>query len=364
MKRILIVRLDEIGDFILTVPMLRELKQNYPGVCIDIIVKHQLVSFVRENPYIDNVTGAEVTRRKFYRNLWLVVQLLWNRLKKGRYDLAILPRPSPDRSCSRILAWIAGAIKIMAYDTSCVGPDKKVPNCILTSIAEHNVLSNLRFVTEAKGIIHSDKITAQDLVRKIPRNIDFWKGTIKWDKKKKYALCAIRSVSEKRNWEKEKFLTLIEKIYQEIGYISILLGDGEDAKDAEWIAANCTENCCISLCGKTTLPDLISIMSIGDFYFGTDTSIVHFASACNIPCIVLSPHAKGYNSWLSAEVRFRPWQVPCRIVNPPEMIFPCINECLEPEAHCIKNITPEIMFAAIDNLLQKELVHATSEHEL
>ena len=49
-KRFLIIRLDEIGDYVLTAPLLRELKRNFPEAEIDLIVKPSLIGFVSGSP--------------------------------------------------------------------------------------------------------------------------------------------------------------------------------------------------------------------------------------------------------------------------------------------------------------------------
>ena len=63
-KRFLIIRLDEIGDYVLTAPLLRELKRNFPKAEIDLIVKPSLAGLVSDSPYVSHVWGAEVKRRK------------------------------------------------------------------------------------------------------------------------------------------------------------------------------------------------------------------------------------------------------------------------------------------------------------
>ena len=96
-KRFLIIRLDEIGDYVLTAPLLRELKRNFPEAEIDLIVKPSLIGFVSGSPYVSCVWGAEVKRRKLLRNWRLFLILLLRRMRCGRYGIAILPRPERKR---------------------------------------------------------------------------------------------------------------------------------------------------------------------------------------------------------------------------------------------------------------------------
>ena len=55
LKRILVLRLDEIGDVILMSPFLRELRRNLPDAKITLIVKPAVYNLVEHCPYVDNV---------------------------------------------------------------------------------------------------------------------------------------------------------------------------------------------------------------------------------------------------------------------------------------------------------------------
>lgn len=45
-NNILIIRLDEIGDVVMTTPFIRELKRNFPKANITLIVKPQIYNLV------------------------------------------------------------------------------------------------------------------------------------------------------------------------------------------------------------------------------------------------------------------------------------------------------------------------------
>ena len=54
-KKILIIRLSSLGDIILTTPVIRSLKENYPHLVIDILLKQQYSDVYKFNPYISDV---------------------------------------------------------------------------------------------------------------------------------------------------------------------------------------------------------------------------------------------------------------------------------------------------------------------
>lgn len=53
-EKILIIKLDEIGDFILSLPLSRELKNNYPGLRIDLLSKRGVENIAELCPYFTN----------------------------------------------------------------------------------------------------------------------------------------------------------------------------------------------------------------------------------------------------------------------------------------------------------------------
>jgi ADP-heptose:LPS heptosyltransferase len=54
-KRVLILRNDKIGDMIVTTPLFRELKKNYPNLVIDVVASSANKDIIRHNPHINEV---------------------------------------------------------------------------------------------------------------------------------------------------------------------------------------------------------------------------------------------------------------------------------------------------------------------
>ena len=87
MKRILLVRHDKIGDFVLTWPAFYLTRAAFPAATIDVFVAPEVMPFAELCPYIDNViadTGDD--------------QAITDAISAGRYDAAIALH-SPWRIC-------------------------------------------------------------------------------------------------------------------------------------------------------------------------------------------------------------------------------------------------------------------------
>lgn len=55
LKRILIIRLSSLGDILLTTPLLRTLKKNYPHLEIDFLLKDEYYDLMKSNPHLNNI---------------------------------------------------------------------------------------------------------------------------------------------------------------------------------------------------------------------------------------------------------------------------------------------------------------------
>lgn len=58
-KKILIIRIDEVGDVVLANPIITALKKSIPHASIDILVKPQMKEFVQHHPHINKVFTLE-----------------------------------------------------------------------------------------------------------------------------------------------------------------------------------------------------------------------------------------------------------------------------------------------------------------
>ena len=58
-ENILIIRLDNIGDFLLTVPAIREIRMNYPNAFITLAVRSHVRPIAELCPYVNEVLPFE-----------------------------------------------------------------------------------------------------------------------------------------------------------------------------------------------------------------------------------------------------------------------------------------------------------------
>lgn len=117
LRKILVVRLDEIGDMVLTTPFLRELRRNYPKAEITLVVKPAVYNLVELCPYIDKIKKFTKAngRWAFFQNINQSKRFACHELEHD-YDLAIVPRFDSDYAyMAGAIAFFSGAVKRIGY---------------------------------------------------------------------------------------------------------------------------------------------------------------------------------------------------------------------------------------------------------
>jgi heptosyltransferase-3 len=121
MKRILIVRRDNIGDLVCTTPLIRALRQRYPDSRIDALVNSYNLPIVAHNPDIDNAYAYTKAKHRdrdtetFLGVTWRRARLMW-RLRSTRYDLVVLANGGCLKRPLRLSRLIAPAHTLGFYD--------------------------------------------------------------------------------------------------------------------------------------------------------------------------------------------------------------------------------------------------------
>ena len=110
---ILVVRLDQLGDLVLTTPLFRELKHLCPGARISVVVRSQFKAILTTNRNVDEILTLHEIQAKWLppRACWLASALwcYWTTLRRRQFDLAISPRWDVDESLATLLCALAHA---------------------------------------------------------------------------------------------------------------------------------------------------------------------------------------------------------------------------------------------------------------
>ena len=118
-ENILVIRLDEIGDNVLTSGFLRELRRNCPRAHITLVANYVVAPLYELCPYVNEVLAFSVVQitnfaMRFEKAVAFCQEFLWKR----HYDRCFLPRWDMDGYFATFLAYLSGARERIGYSAS------------------------------------------------------------------------------------------------------------------------------------------------------------------------------------------------------------------------------------------------------
>ena len=362
-KRILVVRLDEIGDVVMTTPFLRELRRNLLDAWITLVVKPSVYNLVELCPYVNEVLTYDWnTRGRFgqlRRHLW-AFRLAWRRLLKRRFNLAVLPRWDADTYHGSFLIYFSGAPWRVGYSENVIDHkqrtngsfDSLFTHALEDNTLKHEVDHNLDMIRFLGGTVQEDRLelwmeeadeTFAERVFKsnsiYPDDLLIAFGPGAWE--------------SKRMWPHSNFVELgawLKTKYD--ARILVVGGKGEESLGQE--IQRKLGDAVINVVGQTTLRQTASLLKHCQLHVGNDAGPMHLAAAERVPVIEISCHPlNGSPLHPNSPIRFSPWGVPYRVIQPGKAIASCSNGCTSAQTHCILGITVERVKEALVELLSQ-----------
>lgn len=355
-KRILVVRLDEIGDAVLNVPFLRGLRKLYPEAKITLVVKSAVLNIMELSPYVDRVADYPLYRGRgeFLVNLYRIIKF---NSKQRRFDLAIAPRWDSDYAYrAGLIVLGSGALRRVGYRSS-VYPAKAALDSVFDACYTD-------FVPSRAGGVH-EVVRGLDIVRylggtNLADSLELWwsdadfvraeelvgtkeQGTVR-------IAVALSAGGARRIWPSERFGQTLKSLSKMDKYEFVFTGgDKHSYEAADFLQKKYPELRIVNLVGKTTLRESAAALSLCDLYLGGDTGLMHIAAAVDIKGIAISCCPIDIKDVYNANnpVRFGPYSKRFKILQPQTGEAGCENGCIKDYPHCILRIGVDEVVQAV-----------------
>jgi heptosyltransferase-1 len=291
--KVLIIRLSALGDIIQSSFILQFIKKNYKNIKIDWLVEKSFSEILDNNIYLDNIFTVELKKVKKEKKISLL-KIEIDKIKHladNNYDYIIDMQGLLKSSIIAKLIAKNSKIKteIIGYSSSSIrerwasvvyNKKLKIP------YEENTIIRNMELINFALDL----NMTVDDLLQK-QESLFYKKEDFKninsnyFDNfKNKKILLVIGSTWESRNYPKEKFLEITEKL-STVDFF-IIWGNDEEKKRAEFIHQN-SKSQNITILPKISLNELKFVVSNMDLIIGNDTGPTHLAWALNKKSITL-----------------------------------------------------------------------------
>lgn len=377
--RILVIRLDVLGDLIMTTAFIRELHNNCPNAEITLVVhKHNYYLF-KECPYVSNLIlydcpivrghlDAQFSRlSEIEQRVQSFREQYWHELQD--YDIVFLPciLLQGVNSLETFMLALSSPAKSLVGRVNSFRMDERILYPYLNEIfsvisyeeeEKHEVQYMLDMLGKCGGIINDESIElwCDDIAEEFANNII----PRMRNRRIYYIALGLVGSSLNRNWPIENYrefgLKLMENGANDLNVSIVLFGGKEAIESAACFMKDLPtmyKEKVVNMTGKTSLIQALALMKHCDLYVGADTGLMHMAAACGLPVVELSVAlpdctiAEG-----GSPKRMGPWNVRSIVLQPKVGLDGCRKQCKQNRSHCIKQIGVDEVLHATINLLR------------
>ncbi|MDI6765683.1 MAG: putative lipopolysaccharide heptosyltransferase III [Bacteroidota bacterium] len=341
-NKILIVQTAFAGDVILTLPLAQVLSQRYPLALIDMVVIPRTAELLSNHPAINEaVIFDKQGKDSGIRGLMRQIKII----RKKNYDIAFIPHRSMR---SAVLVKFTGIKHRIGFDKS--GWRFLFNNVIHYDTFTHEIERNLSLLMPF-GIDHTEK----ELPQLFPAFHDRKKvGLFLSDHGIQHVNSLISvapgTVWNTKQWLKERFIELIDKLTAN-GFHIILIGGDADAELCKQINNSVSSKHVYSAAGKLTLLQSAELIRRCKLLIANDSAPVHLAVAMKTPVVAIfgaTAPEFGFAPYGKDDVVVEIKNLTCR---------PCSihggPKCPIKTFDCMKRITAEDVFKNVISRLTK-----------
>ncbi len=342
-RRILVMRLDNIGDVVMTSPVLRALKRNLPESSITLMASPGGSKAAPLLPWVDEVLSWRVLWQDLDRlsfdpaREWALIEAL----REGEYDAAII------LTSFKQTPHAAGYACYLAGIPLRLGESKEWGGGVLTTEVPpapdelHQAERNLRLIEHIGFRVEDRSLgirvpeaaregTAELLeARAIPRDAP-------------YLMLSPWTSCQARTYHSARFAHAARRLSEVTGWPVVVSGTEADrARSGELL--DTLDGWGVDLVGTTGLPELAALVEGARLVLTNNTSTMHLADSLRTPAVVLF-------SGTELEMQWHPRDTPHRLLRRETWCSPCYAFTCPYNLECLDIPSEEVVEAALSLL--------------
>jgi ADP-heptose:LPS heptosyltransferase len=289
--RILLVRVDRIGDAIISTPVIRELRRRQPHAMIDILLgeKNEVVSSL-----LPDLDGRFVLRRQG-------AVATFGELRANRYDVVINLHLNRSASASLVTRFVRGA-EVINYPAA--DPFRADGSLAHAVVMTWRLLGpfGVSPITEADAFHHPLRLRLPAASTAVAEQVEA--ACLGRGAAGRRVFLNVSASHPTRAWGAGRFGELARRLMAD-GCKVVLVGAPNDESTLHRAALLAGRDA-VSLPTMESYADFAATLSLADYIVTTDGSTAHLGAALGRPLVVLYGRRATARAW-------SPWGVPHRV---------------------------------------------------
>ena len=316
--KILFITLSNIGDVILSLPVLDRLIAVYPQAEITVVSSERAMGIFEGSPYVKRrITFNK--KASFYDRLKLMFDL-----RKSGYDLAV------DLKNSALPLFLKAKYKTY--------PWLNAP-CGIFHMSQRHLYKVRKFALpagvkdrKALYISESDRLDAASLAGEGNFSID-----------DDFMLISPGARSHIKRWPEAKFARLADRLAGELARKIVIIGDDDDAQVCRSVK-NRMRYPALNLSGRTSLKTVSALIEKAQMVISNDSALMHLSSYLDRPTLAIF----GPTDYR----KYGPWGSRYEVVRSSLDCSPCeAAQCRRDDLKCMNDIEADEVYEAAKRLL-------------
>ena len=340
---ILVMKVDHIGDFILSFDALVALRKAFPRARLELLCAPWNEALARSLDLFDDVHTITFFSKRADGEVPSDRADRVRDLPANQYDLAIDLRVDPD---TRVLLRHVNATYRIGFESEpeneilTVALPHRLPGRAHENIGMHQTMLMLRLARTAADLFNRTEDVTRLLLGRVAQPFDI---DLTAAQDRMLVVCNTSSGRAVKNWPADRFRCLIRWLAVDMDAVVLLVGGGDQLAETSDIIQFCGSGNVISAVGRTTIGQAVNLVSQASLFIGNDSGLTHVAGRVGIPTVVLFSGIDPPIMWaaLGDNVTILRVPVPC---SPCHILH--FEECINDHA-CMRDLSEASVRAAV-----------------
>ena len=346
--RVLVMRLDTIGDVVMLGPALRTLREQLPGAEITLMTSSEGREAATLLPWVDHVLvhdtpwqdGSSVNVLNSQEEVDLIYQL-----RESQFSMAmIFTSLSQSPSAAAYVCYMAGIPYRVGFSKD-LSEGMLSHRLSLPAEETHQMDRNLSLL-EAIGIYAQNNRPELYIPDDVQEHANQLLHSVHVNPNAPYIVLAPGASCLARRYDPTRFAEATRILAAQTELQLVIVGNSREMESLEPVLrvaeANLYGNL-HSLVGKTSVPELAAIIRQASLTIAHNSAPMHIADAFQCPMVILYSGTDLVSQWM-------PRNAPARLLCHPVFCSPCYNFVCPFDMKCLDIRPEEVAIAALEML--------------
>ena len=349
--RILIVRIRQMGDTILSTPLFNTLRKSFPDAVIDLVVNERIAKLMEGHPALNHVFPLTA---EDHRNALAYLRRAWTIASKGHYDVVMDMRSTMNTLPFSIFAHAKLRIGLRKPYTKWVF-NRFVPNCGSGDMVAHNLL--YAEALKQYGTIIPDHRVTLHISEEEQQSFDSYlkKEGVKSDRP--LVVVGVTAKLDFKRWDETAMTHLVNRFSNRYPEAQLVFNyaPGEEEAHARKICSQLEhpERVLIDIQARSPR-ELYALACRSTFFFGNEGGARHIFHAAGVPSFVICAPGSHKSTWLPKD------EVPTEGIEPSDLADAQTLAQMD-DASQYALLTEDIVWQRLSSFLDRYPINSTKE---